>query len=174
MRFEQTKLKEVLIVHQEVMSDNRGFFSRVYCEQTFNKTGLNFTAKQINRSLSLNKFTLRGLHYQINDSAEEKFIRVIKGSIWDVAVDVRPESPTYLRYVGVNLDAVSSHGIFIPKGFAHGMLTMSDDTEIEYIVSSSYSPANERGLRWNDPSLGITWPQEPKYMSEKDSTWKFL
>ena len=174
MRFERTDLEEVLLVHQEPRYDERGFFSRAYCEVEFKQAGLDFSPKQMNRSFSTKKFTLRGMHYQINESAEEKYIRVLSGSIWDVAVDVRPFSPSYLKYVGIELTAEKYCGLFIPKGFAHGMLTMSENTEIEYLVSSNYSAIHERGLRWNDPAININWPAVPVCVSEKDLTWALL
>jgi dTDP-4-dehydrorhamnose 3,5-epimerase len=174
MRFERTELEEVILVHQEPRYDERGFFSRIYCELEFEQAGLNFSPTQMNRSLSSKKFTLRGMHYQINESAEEKYIRVLSGSIYDVAIDIRQSSNTYLKHVGILLTSDKPCGLFIPKGFAHGMLTMSENTEIEYLVSSSFSATNERGLRWNDPSLNINWPAEPDCISEKDFNWPLL
>jgi dTDP-4-dehydrorhamnose 3,5-epimerase len=174
VRFEPTHLTEVLIVHQEIRSDERGFFSRIYCESEFQASGINFSPKQLNRSFSSQKFTLRGMHYQINESAEAKYIRVLSGSIWDVAVDVRPESNTYLKSIGIELTCETNSGIFIPEGFAHGMLTTSENTEIEYLVSAPYSPENERGLRFDDPSLNIEWPAIPQCISEKDSKWAWI
>ena len=174
MRFEPTNISEVLIIRQEIKSDDRGFFSRIYCENEFQAAGINFSPKQLNRSFSSQKFTLRGMHYQIEESAEAKYIRVLSGSIWDVAVDVRPESDTYLKSVGLELTSETPYGIFIPEGFAHGMLTTSTNTEIEYLVSAAYSPKHERGLRFDDPSLNINWPADPECISEKDSKWEWL
>lgn len=174
MKFSDTQLTGVMLVSQVLRSDERGFFSRIFCEEEFQEAGIPFKVVQANRSYSTTKLTLRGLHFQKNESAEDKFIRVVHGSIWDVAVDVRPNSQSYLKYIGIELCSEKPEGIYIPKGFAHGFITLKPDTEVEYLVSSPYSPSNECGLRWDDPKIQINWPGIPNQISEKDATWPLL
>lgn len=171
MKFQSTQLTEVFIVEEEPRGDERGFFSRVYCEEEFRDAGLHFSPIQMNRSLSINPLTLRGMHYQINNSAEDKYVRAVRGSIFDVALDIRPHSKTYLNWVGVRLTSDNNLGLFIPKGFAHGMLTLEPNTLIEYLVSAPFSSTDERGIRWDDPKIKIEWPQKPSVISKKDLEW---
>jgi len=171
MIFNKTHLSEVFIVEEEPRGDERGFFSRVYCHEEFSAAGLEFSPAQINRSLSTEAFTLRGMHFQINRSAEDKFVRAISGSIFDVALDIRSESPTYLQWVSVKLTCQNNLGLFIPKGFAHGMMTLEPNTQIEYLVSTPFNAEDERGIRWDDPAVNIKWPEIPTVISMKDASW---
>ena len=129
---------------------------------------------QVNRSISIPKGTLRGLHYQVGDFAEAKFVRVLSGEIFDVAVDVRKNSETYLQWEGVFLDSRTKKGFYLSPGFAHGILTLKEKTEIEYFVSKPYNKDFERGLLWNDKKIGINWPMNPILISEKDQAWEKL
>lgn len=174
MLFQPLRLPGLFIVTEEPKIDDRGEFSRIYCSEIFSRNGLISDFKQINRSFSKAKGTLRGLHFQINEHKEAKYIRVIRGRIFDVAVDTRKESSSYLDWVGIELDSNSYSGIYLSPGFAHGILTLEENTEIEYLVSKPFSIENERGFRWDDPRIGIAWPIKPTVLSEKDQKWKMI
>jgi dTDP-4-dehydrorhamnose 3,5-epimerase len=168
MIYKQTPLRDAHVIELEKRADERGFFARVFCEQEFTKQGLVDRFVQVNDSFASTKGTLRGLHYQLPPHAEVKLVRCIRGALYDVILDVRKESPSFGRHFGVELTAKNRKMLYVPTGFAHGFITLEDDTEVFYFASSAYAPDFERGVRWNDPSFEIRWPLEPTVMSEKD------
>jgi len=169
MRFTETPLKGAYLIDLEKRGDERGFFARFYCEREFDEHGLATNFVQINNSLSAQRGTLRGMHYQLPPNGEVKVVRCIRGSLFDVIVDLRPKSPTYKKWFGAELTAENRTMMYVPVGFAHGFLTTSDDAEALYLVSAFYAPSDERGLRYNDPAVGIQWPFEPVVVSAKDT-----
>ena len=171
MIFQETRLKGAFIVDVKRHDDNRGSFARTYCQREFKEQGLVPEVVQANMSTNKIKGTLRGLHYQKDPHQETKLIRCIKGALYDVIVDLRPRSPTYKEWIGVELTEHNQRALFVPKDFAHGFVTLVDDTTAFYMASQYYSPGAESGIRWNDPSLKIKWPVEPRCISEKDSAW---
>ena len=168
MRFTHTPLKGAYLIDLEKKEDERGFFSRLYCHQEFLKNELENNFVQANNSYSVSKGTLRGLHYQLGASAETKLVRCIKGSFYDVILDLRPSSPTFGHSFGAELSADNRTMMYVPKGFAHGFLTLEDHSEVLYFVSQYYSKELERGIRWNDPVFSIPWPSSPVVISERD------
>lgn len=171
MIFHNTPLEGARIIEIEKRGDDRGFFARVFCRDEFGAAGLETAYIQINNSLSTKAGTLRGMHYQLPPAAEVKVVRCIRGELWDCIIDLRPDSPTFGKWFGTSLSAENRLMMYVSKGFAHGFITLSDDTEAFYLVSSSYAPALERGLRWDDPRFGIEWPREPTEISGKDMRW---
>jgi dTDP-4-dehydrorhamnose 3,5-epimerase len=172
MNFNKTKLNGAYTIDLDKREDERGFFARLFCINEFDGEGMDRNVVQINNSLSKDKGTLRGIHYQLSPKAETKIVRCIKGSLWDVIVDLRPDSPTFLQWFGETLSAENRRMMFVPKGFGHGFVTLEPDTEVIYLVTEFYSPQHERGLRWNDPKIGIEWPIEPVIISDKDKNHK--
>jgi dTDP-4-dehydrorhamnose 3,5-epimerase len=172
MRFEETKLSGAYVVRIEEIGDDRGFFARGWCKREFEAMGLNANVVQANISYNRVKGTLRGLHYQMSPHAETKLVRCTKGAIYDVIVDLRPDSPTYRRWVGVELTAENRVMLFVPEDFAHGFQTLQDDTEVFYQVTEFYTSGAERGARYDDPVFGIEWPLPVSALSDKDSGWK--
>lgn len=168
MKFTETPLKGAYLIELEPRNDERGWFARFFCQREFTQHGLRADIVQINTSFSKRKGTLRGMHYQVAPKAEDKIVRCIRGALYDVIVDLRPESPTFLKYFAIELTAENRTMLYVPKGFAHGFLTLCDETEALYLVTEFYSPEHERGLRYNDPKLGIKWPFEPVVISQKD------
>lgn len=168
MKFNPTPLSGAYTIDLEKREDDRGFFARLFCVNEFDQAGLDRTIVQINNSLSKDKGTLRGIHYQLAPKAETKIVRCIRGSLYDVIVDLRPGSPTFLKWFGAKLSAENRTMMFVPKGFGHAFLTLEEDTEAFYMVTEFYAPELERGLRWNDPKIGIEWPIEPVIISDKD------
>src|SRR5262245_3128490 len=168
MKFTETPLKGAFLIDLEKNEDDRGFFARFFCVNEFEKQGLETHFVQINNSLSRHKGTLRGMHYQLPPKGETKVVRCIRGSLYDVLLDVRPTSPTFGKSFGAELTAENRRMMYVPKGFAHGFLTLEDDTEALYLVSEFYAPEFERGIRWNDPRFDISWPFPPKIISDKD------
>jgi len=171
MIFHQTPLAGAFTVELERRGDERGFFARFFCEREFAAANCETRFVQINNSLSAKKGTLRGLHYQLAPSAEVKVIRCLRGALFDVIVDLRPNSPTFGKSFGAELTAENRLMLYVPRGFAHGLLTLEDDTEALYLVSEYYAPESERGLRWNDPKFEIDWPLVPVEISAKDAAW---
>ena len=174
MIFTETRLPGAFIVDLEPRGDDRGFFARAFCQREFEAHGLKPLIAQANISFNRRKGTVRGLHFQFPPAAETKFVRCSRGAIVDVIVDLRPESPTYLQHVAVELTAENRRGLYVPERFAHGYQVLEDDTETTYQVGEFYTPAAESGLRFSDPRLGIQWPLEPTDMSDKDRVWKLL
>ena len=168
MKFIPTPLADAHVIELDKIGDDRGFFARAFCEEEFAAAGLVSRFVQVNNSLSADKGTLRGMHYQLAPKAETKLVRCIRGSLWDVIIDLRPDSATFCQHYGVELSADNRRMLYVPKGFAHGFITLHDDTEAFYFVDEFYAPDMERGVRWNDPNFGIDWPAEPVVLSDKD------
>ncbi len=171
MKFHKTPLEGARLVELEKRGDERGFFARMFCEREFAAEGLETRFVNVNNSLSARAGTLRGLHYQIGDAAEVKVVRCVRGALWDLILDLRPGSPTFGRWFGETLSAENRLMMYVPRGFAHAILTLSDDAEAIYLVSAHYEPSRERGVRWNDPRFGISWPLQPSEISAKDAAW---
>lgn len=164
-------LPGVIGIELEPRADDRGFFARSWCQQEFEAQGLNSRLVQCNVSFNYRKGTLRGMHFQAAPHAETKLVRCTKGAIYDVALDMRPESPAYKRWVGVELTAKSRQMLYIPEGCAHGFLTLEDETEVFYQMSEFYHAESARGARWDDPAFAIAWPEEVQVISERDATY---
>lgn len=175
MKFSPTSISGVVLIEPEVFRDARGHFLETYRRDVFEKNGLAADFVQDNVSVS-KKGVLRGLHYQVAPKAQAKLVRVCRGEVFDVAVDLRPGSPTYGKSVSQVLSAQNGRMLFVPAGFAHGYLTLSDEAEFLYKVTELYSPAHERGLKWDDPALGIPWPKmaAPYLLSDKDKKFPGL
>ena len=172
MIFTETKLKGAFIIDIERREDERGFFARAWCQKEFEAHGLNTRWVQANLAFSKKKGTLRGLHFQVGPYEEIKLMRCIRGAIYDVILDLRSESPTYMQWLGVELTADNHKMLYVPEGFAHGYQSLADNTEVFYPVSQFYTPGSERGVRWNDPAFGIEWPvTQNAILSEKDKSW---
>lgn len=174
MNIIETKLSGVKLVEPDVFGDHRGFFMESYNLKKFREKGLNYNFVQDNQSLSKEPGVLRGLHYQLSPKAQTKLVRVLTGAIFDVAVDIRKDSPTYGQWVGVILSEYNKRQLLIPKGFAHGFCTLVPDTQVAYKVDEYYSPQHDRGIRWDDPSIGIDWPISNPILSDKDTIHPFL
>jgi dTDP-4-dehydrorhamnose 3,5-epimerase len=172
--FTETKLKGAFILDVERREDSRGFFARVFCQHEFEEHGLKPTIAQANVAFNRYKGTLRGMHFQYPPAAETKLVRAIRGSILDIIVDLRPESPTYLQHIGVELSAENHRALFVPERFAHGYQVLEDNTETSYEVGEFYAPQMESGLLYNDARLGLEWPLPVTDMSEKDNQWATL
>ena len=172
MIFVETDLPDAFVVELERRADDRGFFARAWCRREFEGHGLSGRISQCNLSFNYRAGTLRGLHYQVAPSEEAKLIRCTRGAIYDVIVDLRPRSPTFRRWIGVELTPENGRALYVPEGFAHGYQTLVDETETLYQVSDFYAPDAERGLRWDDPAFGIAWPETAqRIISAKDRTW---
>jgi dTDP-4-dehydrorhamnose 3,5-epimerase len=169
MMFQPTALPGAFVVELERREDARGYFARTWCRREFEAAGLDAAVAQCSLSHNLRRGTLRGLHWQAEPHAEVKLVRCSAGAIWDVIIDLRPESPTYLRHLGVDLTAVNGRALYIPKGFAHGFVTLTDATEVIYQMSEYYEPAAARGARWNDPAFGIEWPVSDPILHPRDA-----
>lgn len=172
MRFIETKLKGAWIIEPERLADERGFFARTFCQREFEAHGLNPHVAQCSLSFNPRRGTLRGMHYQITPHEEAKLIHCVRGAIYDVAVDLRRDSPTFTQWVAVELTAQNARMLYVPEGLAHGFQTVADDTEVLYQMSEFYHPECVRGLRWDDPAFGIAWPlTPPTVMSEQDQSY---
>lgn len=174
MRCIETALSGVYIIEPEVFADNRGFFMESWSRQAFEAAGLRYQFVQDNHSLSREKGTLRGIHFQRGDRAQAKLVRCPRGAVLDVAVDLRPSSPQYKKWVAVKLTAENRRQLLIPRGFGHGFLTLCDDTEFLYKVDNPYAPQADGGIRWDDPELAVAWGIERPILSQKDSRFPFL
>lgn len=174
MRFIETKLKGAYIINTEPHIDDRGFFNRIYCKKEFSTIGFEDDLVQINHSLNLEKFTTRGFHYQLPPHSEVKIVKCISGKMLDIIIDIRKGSKTFLESLSVELSEENMHMLFIPKGFAHGYQALEDNTQILYFHSAYYTPSHDRGLNMHDPLLKITWPHEPKHLSDRDIKHPFL
>jgi dTDP-4-dehydrorhamnose 3,5-epimerase len=172
MRFVETELEGAYVLDLEPIEDERGFFGRAWCKRELEERGLSAELAQCNLSLSRRKGTLRGLHFQIPPHAEVKVVRCVRGAMFDVIVDLRRDSATYTRWIAVELSADNRRALYVPEGFAHGFQTLADETETFYMISAEYSPDAARGLRWNDDTFGIEWPDpENALLSERDRGW---
>jgi dTDP-4-dehydrorhamnose 3,5-epimerase len=160
------------VIDIEPHEDERGFFARAWCEREFEQQGLSTSIVQCNLAYNRSRSTLRGMHYQEPPHAEVKLVRCTRGAIYDVIVDLRPGSSTFTRWIGIELTADNHRMLYVPEGFAHGYQTLADDTETYYQVSAFHDPASARGVRWDDPAFGITWPDaERRIISDKDQAW---
>ncbi|MFZ0614219.1 MAG: dTDP-4-dehydrorhamnose 3,5-epimerase [Desulfobacterales bacterium] len=172
MIFTPTGLDGAFVVEIEPRGDDRGFFARAYCRREFEKNGLQVDFVQANTAFSKEKGTLRGMHFQRSPHAEAKFLRCVRGAVFDVMIDLRPDSPTRKKWFGVDLTAENRKMVYAPAGFAHGYLTTAADTEVFYLVSAFYAPEAEGGVRWDDPAFDIEWPLTADlHISEKDRHW---
>lgn len=172
MIFTETSIAGAYLVDMERMRDERGFFARAWSAEEFAEMGLEADFPVVNFSASERKGTIRGLHYQKAPHADAKFVRCVKGSLFDVVVDLRPESPTFRQWAGFEIRASEHRAIYVPAGCAHGVQTLEDHTEMLYMVSASYRPGAEGGIRWNDPFFGIEWPYcSERIVSDKDQLW---
>lgn len=173
MLFKKTSLKDSYIIELELMEDERGFFARSFCQREFEKHGLNPSIVQCNISRNKAKGTLRGMHYQTAPHQEAKLVSCLRGSLYDVIIDLRHDSPTYCKWIAVELSGKNYKILYVPKGFAHGFQTLEDDTVVFYQISEFYHPESSRGIKWNDPSFGISWPILDPILSEKDRSHPF-
>lgn len=172
MKFVSTSISGVWIIQQDRHEDDRGWFARSWCESEFAAHGLEHRLSQCSISFNLRRGTLRGLHYQSPPHDEVKVVRCTRGRAYDVAVDLRKDSPTYMGWTAVELSEESGLALYIPKGCAHGFQTLEDQTEIFYSISTPYQPGHGRGIRWNDPFLKVSWPlPEIAFLSERDATY---
>jgi dTDP-4-dehydrorhamnose 3,5-epimerase len=170
MKFTETPLKGAYYIDLEKRGDERGFFARLFCVNEYNEFNLDNKIVQMNNSLSKDKGTLRGIHYQLPPKAETKVIRCIGGAIYDVIVDLRKGSESFGKWFGLELNEDNRTMLYVPKGFGHAFITLTDNVEILYLVTEFYSPENERGIRWNDPFFNIKWPFDPVVISDKDKS----
>ncbi len=168
MIFKETKLKGAFIIEINQLTDDRGFFGRSWCANEFKQYGLKTNVVQANTSFSKKKGTLRGMHFQNDPYQETKLIRCTRGAIFDVIIDLRPDSPTYKQWYGVELTQDNYKMLYVPEDFAHGFITLKDDSEVTYLVTQFYTPGAEAGLRWDDKQFGIQWPLSPTVISDKD------
>jgi dTDP-4-dehydrorhamnose 3,5-epimerase len=169
MIFTETPLAGAYTIRLEPREDDRGFFARAFCQNELAAHGLETGIAQANLSYNFKRGTLRGMHYQVPPHAEVKMVRCIAGAIYDVIVDLRPDSPTHLKWHGVELSAANRTLLYVPKGFGHGYQSLTDDSEVLYMVTEFYAPGAERGLRWDDPAIGIRWPIPDPILSPKDA-----
>ncbi len=174
MLFKETKLKGVFVVEPEIITDERGFFACSWSALEFEKHGLNPRLMQCNISFNNKRGTLRGMHFQQQPHEEAKLVRCTRGAIYDVAVDVRPGSPSQYEWLAVELTPDNRRMLYLPEGFAHGYQALADETEIFYQISEPYHPESARGLRWDDPRVGIEWPLPVTEISERDREFSFL
>ena len=168
MKATETRLKGVFVLEPKVFGDARGWFMESWSQRKMEEAGIKVDFVQDNQSFSAQKGTLRGLHYQLNPKCQAKLLRCTRGRIFDVAVDIRKGSPQYGQWVGVELSAENKKQLFIPRGFAHGFITLTDDVEVQYKADNYYAPECDGNIRWNDPDIGVEWPIEPVILSEKD------
>ena len=171
MNIIETPLQGAYLIEIDKIGDERGFFGRSWCKKEMQEAGLTADIAQINTSLSRQKGTLRGLHFQLAPFQESKMIRCTKGAIFDMIVDIRPDSPTFLQWYGVELTESNHKALYSPEGFAQGFITLQDDTEITYFTNEFYAPGLDRGVRYDDPQIGIELPIVPVVVSDKDSVW---
>ncbi len=174
MKFSPTPLAGAFVVELEPIADTRGMFARTYCEREFAAHGIAFGVVQCNTSFNRSRDTLRGMHFQEGKAAEERLVRCTSGAIYDVIVDLRPDSKTRLKWFATELSAGNRRMLFVPKGFAHGFKTLTDGCEVFYQMSSAYDATAARGVRWNDPALGIRWPGGEPTVSERDRSYPDL
>lgn len=168
VKFTETPLPGAYLIDLERKADDRGFFARLFCANEFEAEGLQTRFVQVNNSLSEERGTLRGLHYQLGPAAETKLVRCVQGAIWDCILDLRQNSSTFGQWFGAELSAQNRSMMYVPKGFAHGFLSLTEVSELVYFVDEYYSPSMERGVRWDDPLFGIKWPSQPAVLSQRD------
>ena len=171
MIFKETKLQGAFTIDIERLTDDRGYFARAFCQREFEEHGLNQVIAQANVAFNHKSGTLRGMHFQYPPAAESKLVRCTRGSIHDIIVDLRPESPTYLEHVSIELSADNSRALYVPERLAHGYQVLEDNTETSYQVGEFYTPASEGGLSYDDPALALEWPLPVDVISDKDKNW---
>ncbi len=171
MIFRETPLPGAYVIDIERLEDERGFFARTWCEREYQAHGLNSRLVQCSISFNKVKGTLRGMHYQLPPFAEAKVVRCTRGAIYDVIIDLRRESPTFRQHFGITLTPENRSMLYVPEGFAHGLLTLADETEVLYLISEFYAPEYARGVRWNDPAFGIAWPGPVRVISARDANY---
>lgn len=174
MKINQTKIKGAYVIEPEPKIDERGFFARIFCKNELAKIGVDFSVAQTNRSLTKQKGTIRGMHFQIEPKAEDKIVQCLKGEVYDVAIDLRKDSPTYGQWVAEELNEKNKKMFLIPKGCAHGFQALTDNCEMLYFMSEFYSPEHSSGVRWDDPFFNIPWPIKNPFLSEKDKNWPLV
>jgi dTDP-4-dehydrorhamnose 3,5-epimerase len=174
MIFSEIKLAGAYLVDLDRREDNRGHFARVFCADEFSEHGLKPTVAQASVSFNSKRGTLRGLHFQYPPAVETKYVRCTNGAVFDAIVDLRPESPNYLEHFSVVLSAKNGRGLYIPERFAHGFITLEDDTEVSYLTSESHKPNSEGGLRYDDPMLAVDWPLSAQVISQRDTAWRLI
>lgn len=174
MKVIETALPGVVIIEPQVFGDARGWFMESWSAKKMEDGGIHVAFVQDNHSFSAQKGTLRGLHYQLNPMAQAKLLRASRGAIFDVAVDIRRGSPTYAQWVGVELSAENYRQLFIPRGFAHGFITLTDNVEVQYKADNLYAPDCDGNIRWDDTAIGVAWPLTPTVLSEKDANAPLL
>ena len=171
MIFTPLELAGAFLIDVEPRRDDRGFFARSYCEEEFRAQGIDAVFRQSSISFNARRGTLRGMHFQADPHAEDKLVRCTAGSIFDVIVDLRPRSPTHRRWFGATLCAENRRSVFVPRGFAHGFVSLVDATEVSYMISVAHAPDFSRGFKWNDPAIGIVWPIDPVVVSPRDASF---
>lgn len=171
MRIKAERIPGLYVVDSDPHRDARGAFGRLFCTEAFSQAGLHFTPVQVNLSANAAALTLRGMHFQAAPFEEDKLVHAVRGRAFDVAIDLRPSSPTFRQWFGIELDSDRMNGVFIPKGCAHGFLTLEDNTDLLYHMGQPYEAAAARGVRWNDPVFGVVWPRQPRVLSDRDATY---
>lgn len=174
MIFNKTEIEGLYIIEAELKSDERGYFSEIFSCEKFAKEGLSFSVERLAQSLTKKRGTIRGMHFQKEPKAEIKIVQCLKGAIYDVAIDLRPNSLTYGKWLAQELNEKNKKLFFIPKGFAHGFQTLTSNCQVQYLISGFYSPENAEGVRWDDPFFNIKWPIKKPTLSEKDKSWLLL
>lgn len=174
MIFSETSLQGAYVIELETIPDDRGFFAYLYCAKQAAERGISERVAQVKLSYNKRKGTLRGMHYQVAPAAETKLVRCIRGAVYDVIVDLREGSETYLQHFGLELSSDNRKGLYVPSMFAHGYITLTDDAEVVYQVDEFYSPQHERGMRYDDPRLAIRWPIPVGVISKRDASWPLL
>lgn len=172
MYIEPSSIPGVFVTRPRHFEDARGSFTRAWAKELFEEYGLNTGVVQCSSSFNKKKGTLRGMHYQITPFQESKFVRCVRGSIYDVALDLRPNSPTFKQWFGIELSAENGFGLYIPEGCAHGFLTLEDETEVFYMITAPYTPEAARGVRYNDPAFGIEWPEDVVVIKARDAEYE--
>lgn len=172
-KFQSLHIRDVVLVEPEAFGDSRGFFMETFKQSDFDRAGIKFNPIQGNHSKSV-RGVLRGLHFQVDPHAQGKLVRVLRGSIFDVAADMRKGSSFFGKWVGAELTEKNRQMLLVPRGFAHGFVSLEDDTEVEYLVDNEYSKESEAGVIWNDPTIGVKWPIPNPILSEKDAKWPKL
>lgn len=171
MQIQPTPIAGVFEIESPAHTDTRGSFRRTWCAETFSAVGISFTPVQASQSRNTARHTLRGMHWQAAPQAEQKLVRVSAGAIFDVALDLRPGSPTFRRWHAMELDAAAGKALFLPRGVAHGFLTLTEDAVVDYLIDAPHAPDAARGVCWNDPAFGILWPAAPAMISDRDAHW---
>jgi dTDP-4-dehydrorhamnose 3,5-epimerase len=171
MRFTQTSMAGVLVIELDAQQDERGSFARTFCEQEFVRAGLDFRPKQINLSQNPRALTLRGMHYQAAPHGEPKLVQCVRGRVFDVAVDLRSQSPSHRQWFGLELAPGLHRMLLIPEGCAHGFITLQDDSDVLYLMGQPYEASAQRGVRWNDAAFAIGWPASPRVIAPRDETF---